>query len=1013
MPNIGQMGRNEGLTGLVDLPGASAKFNLTVKRWQTRLTGQTRPRRGRGGGVVASVRWLFSSGTIVADGKFDPDGCPNPNQWKGQTGTITVQVMAGKTVTYPVIVTEHGWKYTAKEDTLPWIVLTAQVTGPPTYSGWSDQPAATDPSKSNQEQWGEGTVKTYDANGLLSGATRTTDIWGNFADSDSGETQLLASIVAAAQPPIVISGQTLKLRTAAFTRDALDGGSVLETWGLTDSADDVLLPLNTRSDDPSKLESAAHAAAINATPANPSVPHTVLVSTASKKLNDGITLNEAEYGPRTKQQALEQDGTSARIDKALLDSTGQATQQFNTGATPADAVAPDASLKVVGTTIEEVTADQSKKITFFDVASSAEKKTFEEAKQQADPNALRSSTVDAQVYTGGAAPNAPTVAGQKLRFTNDRQLTSADTSNQFLRTWEFGELDTVEELIFGRAKVTTDPSVLASTAVKGAVFTTGSEPAAPTVSGLVLRDKEVMSLTSPDTSDLSVVFWQFGERTHADDETQQRTRNTTDPNDISSEFVQAALITTGASVPAPGSVSGKLKLVDSTDVPLTSASASNLSVRLTKWGKLDSLDREIFPKLNTTIDLDGTNGASSIEDSGIRVKAYLSTDVPPTAPDDPPTNNTKIVSQDDLTLTKAVNGNPGTFLRVFKYAATSKADTLKLGSPWPRHRYETSTDPSGLESTAMRAGLDGDVLPTTITDGNGLTLIITESFSHPLSLGLGTNRTLNVNVYGLKTKQQEMEFRESEVTVDPVHGNILRSASIVDNSDTLANLGAAVLASQTSNAAFLQAKLRQLTPGRALQTIETTLEDKSVHPQAPRVVLHPMRGKPVSGFTNSAAFGNTAALIHVNVSAIVVGGPGGALGGRVMSAYVWRAMGGFALYRRFATASITGKFFNSLVGKVNASAFVDRDPYTCMYQGYSLEYSYSISGQRPIGIYYHFRTDSEFFINDGDLPDSGSRVEVTDLDSPLSSSGFYAATLFDDTALLEWPDTDDFSVFLA
>jgi hypothetical protein len=141
-------GRNAGLTGLVDLPGLGGKFEARLYGWKPRLTGATRPRRGRGGGLFRSVRWLFSAGTIAASGKVRLDGWPSPDQWKGQTGTITV--------------TLDGHR---RPDLLGLARHAAQRHRP-------------DPA--DQEQY-EGTSKSLDPQGLASASTRLIDIWGDLA----------------------------------------------------------------------------------------------------------------------------------------------------------------------------------------------------------------------------------------------------------------------------------------------------------------------------------------------------------------------------------------------------------------------------------------------------------------------------------------------------------------------------------------------------------------------------------------------------------------------------------------------------------------------------------------------------------------------------------------------------------------------------------------------------------------------------------------------------------------
>src|SRR3712207_5529352 len=109
-----QWGRNGGIVGLWDFPDFNAKFETRLFRWSSRQGGTTRPRRGRGGGVYRTVRWLMSAGTIAGSGKVRIDGWPAPDQFRGAVGTLTVIPFAGRSIVYPVIVTEIGFDFDEK-----------------------------------------------------------------------------------------------------------------------------------------------------------------------------------------------------------------------------------------------------------------------------------------------------------------------------------------------------------------------------------------------------------------------------------------------------------------------------------------------------------------------------------------------------------------------------------------------------------------------------------------------------------------------------------------------------------------------------------------------------------------------------------------------------------------------------------------------------------------------------------------------------------------------------------
>jgi hypothetical protein len=301
---------------------------------------------------------------------------------------------------------------------------------------------------------------------------------------------------------------------------------VLWFYGELTTAAEETFPHFKKVIDLNKLTSEQVTGAIFTTgspPGDPSSPDAdlVLVDKTDTPLTHASASNKSlrlyQWGLRDTKDAVEMDGTHAKIDESSLESSGQDTTVFNTGDVQPDADSPDASLKAIARETQELNRIKSKLVTYFDVNSSA------------------------------------------------------------------------ENVIFKRAKTTTDPSGLKSVTIKGAVHATGSVPGAPGASGLVLHDTETITLTSPDTSNQSVTFWLYAELTTADDETFPRTKTTVDANLLTSEATSAAIFTTG-SPPSDPSAPTNLVKVDHADIPLTNASASNKSIRVYRWGLRDSKD---------------------------------------------------------------------------------------------------------------------------------------------------------------------------------------------------------------------------------------------------------------------------------------------------------------------------------------------------------------------------------------------------------------------------------------
>jgi hypothetical protein len=321
-------GRNAGVSGLFDFPGLSAQFTGTIHRWSVHQQGQVRAKRGRGGGMYRTHRWLASTGVLATTATMRGDGWPAPAAFTHQAGTVTITIHRERKVSYPVLVT--AVKTSEAEDGQEWptFALTAEITGEPVYTGWpGPQPAATVPSKANQEQW-EGSSKTYDANSLQAGAVTLVDCWGTFNDNVAGETSLVATVLGAAVTP-----QTgLVVRTATFQRDALDGGTVQITWGLRDTKDDVEMPGTSIRTDAQNLASDARETLVHAPGSVPAAftltPPTgiKLIGKTTQEINRLKSATVLEGGYRDSAEAAIAQHTNTALDPLLLHGTATTSE---------------------------------------------------------------------------------------------------------------------------------------------------------------------------------------------------------------------------------------------------------------------------------------------------------------------------------------------------------------------------------------------------------------------------------------------------------------------------------------------------------------------------------------------------------------------------------------------------------------------------------------------------------------------------------------------------------------
>jgi hypothetical protein len=470
-----QYGPNAGISGTtVNLPGVGAKFQGRFYGYKQGLELGEKPRLGRGSDNWQATRTLFASGTIAITGKVRPDGFPIPTPWQGQAGTITVQFDEGKTEEVPIIVTAAQFSRSEESEDLVNVALTARVTADPTWSGWpDDQPTTDDPSRSDQEQY-VGTSKAVDPQGLGSGASRRTDVWGNLADTDAAELNRLATIIAAAQPPFA----GMKLRSAVFQRDSLDGGEVLETWGLTDTAEDVVNPRTAETIDPQKLGSSAMAAAINATPSTPTGDALFVKRTeTTTELNDGHILHTATYGRRDTKEDVEFPNTVTGDDPYDLADRAQITRVHDGATPPADPVAP------IGELVERATTqlDRGKWQTVWTYANlnSEQRIEFPAASIETDPSALEDTDAQSDVTNSSTVPATPASRFTDGKLRKVRSTRVGGTPEKWLHVWEFGRRTTADDVTMPKTVTDDEVSDIDDSATLAYITTSSAPPAVP------------------------------------------------------------------------------------------------------------------------------------------------------------------------------------------------------------------------------------------------------------------------------------------------------------------------------------------------------------------------------------------------------------------------------------------------------------------------------------------------------------------------------------------------------
>lgn len=948
-------GGNGGVNGGIDLPGLSATIECRAYGFGLNESVATLADAGRGDGHFTPSIPLNTTAGLIIMAKVRPDGWPAQAKFNGITTSLTLtldqtrdadgNVIAAIKATCQILIvgakinSSEGPKHEAvgpKGDTLWDLEIKATLAAEPVYTGWGldvdgvphSQPLTVQPSYADKVRY-EGLQKTRDKWNLADDSVNELRVWG-IADNDQAEFDKLATLITS----LTVSLLGLKLRTVQLVQRMSSMVCVIRcTWARRDTRDDAIQPDYLLHTDVDNVTNRGTASELNALPANPNLPFTVLSGLDVRRLDDGTLKFTAAYEGWNPKQAKELGGTFVIDDPTGIGKSGRTVKVFTTvdGPPALNSFAVPAGLKPSGFRADSISAFQSTYTVTFDITDGAEK------------------------------------------------------------------------LIFPQTPTETDASNLRSTKATGQFFTTGSEPSIPAApSGLVYRQKRVLQVVSTDTSaPQSVVFWQYGTTTNGDDVTFPRTSNAVDPNDIETVQAVASLVTTGSTPPSAGAILGRLKLDKSEDIPLTNAGASNLSLRITTYAKLDSIDRIENPKFKTHVDTDGSVSLS-IDDLAIRTKRWTTDTSPPGAPDNPPGNNVKLLGSDDLLVTRAINGFPGTMERIFVYGARSSADERLL------ENTSTEIDASGIRSTAVRACLDGD----SIIDPDPTIFVPRTTKTVPLTRGLLINRTLTIKVYGTVTIAQEMQNAETTALANPIDIFKSRTATLVPTTGTAITMATGFDAAlRVSDSTYRGTEVRILNSKQAMQVIDRTGEDKKIIPAGGSVIEDSVRGIPTGALGldtfPTGVFGNTAAYVKVKVLGRSAGGLGFL---DIVPTFIRRARGRFRYRRVFLDTDPTSHFRLNIQKNVNNSAFLGFPQYSVTYSHPEVTYTRAYGTVRPYFIDYVFETDDAMFMIDGDL--IIGRMDNFPL-TPLAASGFFPATIFDATALLRWPVSTDFGVFTA
>lgn len=555
-----QVGRNAGVTGLIDIQGAP-KFTARVYRFSETIQAPLRP-RVQPGVAAPAFRADPDSMQLLVSGTARADGFPTPASLRGVSGTITLQFNTGLTQSVPVVVQSAQVSYDEASQDAWSVVLTCAATGPVTWAGWpGTQHVPSAPAYSELEVVGRS--KSLDPNELVESSVKIIDVDGLDA-ADATEVSKLVTLFAE-EPPVPFH----KLRAASLLRDGAFGATISLTFGLTDTKEDVERAQTQTTLDGDRIASAATVALVNAIPTPPVDQPFVERTVRTVELNDGSTLKIADYGLSTPKDDLQNPGRVIVTDPSDLATSGTHTDVYLTSGAAPSYSAP-AGLQITGYSTETINRQVTKKVYQVGKTTEAQKVEYGASETFTDPSNLESW---ANVGTIDFEPSPPGLLVE--RGTSLKQL----TPDHALYTLRSGLRTTEQDITFPGTWANVDPLGIEGDGQQVLIYATGGGvPGATVPSGL----QNVGSRVQDENVLRKRVTYRFDVLNSEQKLEYPRTRAVTDPWLIDSAETRADVFTNGAP-PNDPVISGLLK-IDHHDIPVTPTK----TLRVWEYGRNDS-----------------------------------------------------------------------------------------------------------------------------------------------------------------------------------------------------------------------------------------------------------------------------------------------------------------------------------------------------------------------------------------------------------------------------------------
>lgn len=424
-------------TGIIDFDSESAglagiQINATV--WTANSTLSMRPirRTGPGSAGLPAVRMADIRGGGGFAGNYVPGAPPIPTGLKYAGGTIKRQMTDGTFISYPVRMSNLSDSQDNFSPSNPqrggevfrctgqWV-----LAGAVTCTWANGTPVVITASVANDAPTYEGTTKSYDPNGLVTGATQRIDVEG-IDDTDVAKTAKMVAVIAAAVTPPM---PNLKIYATSYQQaeDDSTGGQIIITWRLQNSVDDIETPRNNVTTDPNKITDQKMLAQVYTTaggaPSPPSPPSGLKLRPPTvQKLNDQKSFILWTWRRTDTADDVLNPLTKLSVDPADLKTRGtKAVLWDETGSAPSDP-SPYPNTKIID--LADTKINDNVTVRVYEQGKNNSKDEIEQGESETfvDPTGI---TTQSRVAKVDATPSLP--AGLVDRGTSTKQLTAVDS----------------------------------------------------------------------------------------------------------------------------------------------------------------------------------------------------------------------------------------------------------------------------------------------------------------------------------------------------------------------------------------------------------------------------------------------------------------------------------------------------------------------------------------------------------------------------------------------------------